>query len=269
MRSYKTLARLCVAVALFSAAHVRAQEVALAADDADGADEKVEHPRGYYCGVKPGGDQAPAIGAKAGTTPPEITWPGFQMMPGGGSRVFVQITTQVDVSAALVGGNVVVDFGDVKIAGRNNRLPLITKFFDTPVTEVAVKREKKRTTLILSMRAPVEPRVSHEQAQSGFHFVYIDFPPGNYQPNDAKVAAATNAPVDLPEAAKPEQAAAVRAAPTHLEGNAAASGQVSASTRASGSAAADASLNAELPPGMGKTKATGKAKAGGQLKFGK
>jgi hypothetical protein len=265
MRSYKTLARLCVAVALFSAAHVRAQEVALAADDTGGSDEKRgEHPRGYYCGVKPGGDQAPAIGAKAGTTPPEITWPGFQMMPDGRSRVFVQITTQVDVSAALVGGNVVVDLGDVKIAGRNNRRPLITKFFNTPVTEVAVKREKKRTTLILSMRAPVEPRVSHERAQSGFHFVYIDFPPGSYQPNDAQVAAAANAPVDLPEAAKPEQAA-VRAAPTHLEGNAAASGHASASA----SAAADASLNAELPPGMGKTKATGKAKAGGQLKFGK
>jgi hypothetical protein len=268
MRSYKTLARLCVAVALFSAAHVHAQEVALAADGTGGADEKPEHPRGYYCGVKPGGDQAPAIGAKAGTNPPEITWPGFQMMPDGRSRVFVQTTTQVDVSAALVGGNLVVDLGDVKIAGRNNRRPLITKFFNTPVTEVAVQREKKRTRLILSMRAPVEPRVSHEQAQSGFHFVYIDFPPGNYQPNDAQVAAAANAPVDLPEAARPEQAA-IRTAPTHLEGNAAASGQVSANARASGSAAANASLNAELPPGMGKTKATGKAKAGGQLKFGK
>jgi hypothetical protein len=274
MRSHKTLARLCVAVALFSAEHVRAQEVAL---NADGAAEKDANPRGTYCGVKAGGDETPAIHAKPGSTPPAITWPGFQMMPDGSSRVFVQITTQVDVSAALVNGKVVVDFGNVSIAGRNNRRPMITKFFNTPVTAVEVKRAQKRTTLILSMRAPVEPRVSHEQVKSGFHFVYIDFPPGTYRPTDAQAAASPNAPVDLPEAAKPD--ATARDAPTHLGGSAAASGQVQGSARASGGASLSAgasasangntSMDGERPPGMGKPKPEGKAKAGGKLKFGK
>jgi hypothetical protein len=271
MRAHKTLAGLCAA-ALLSAAQAEAQEVALGEE---GAKAKSEHPRGSYGGVKPGGDEPPAISAKPGSTPPAITWPGFQAMPDGSSRVFVQVTTQVDVSAASVNGKIVVDLGNVAIVGKTNRFPLITKFFNTPVTQVEVKRANKRTTLVLSMRAQVEPRISHEQAKSGFHFVYIDFPTGSYLPHEPQAAAATpsTAPaVDLPEAAKPEDVTA-REAPSHLEG--AASGQVkasgSASLSASGSASAgtDTSVDAELPPGVSKTNARSKTKASGKLKFGK
>jgi hypothetical protein len=259
MRSHKTLARVCASALLLSAVQAHAQDLALseegAAAKADG-----EHPRGSYMGVKPGGDESPATRAKAGSTPPAITWPGFQMRPDGSSRVFVQITTQVDVSAALVDGKVIVDFGNVAIAGSNNRRPLVTKFFNTPVTSVEVKRANKRTTLVLTMRAPIEPRVSQEQASSGFHFVYVDFPPGSYRPNEPQAAAAPPpgplAAPDPPEAATPES----RDPPAHLDGS------------ASGSASADASFDAELPPGMGKTKAKakarGKAQAGGSFRLG-
>jgi hypothetical protein len=265
MRSHAMLARLCV-VALLSSAHADAQGPAPSEEDAD---QQFERSIRHYAGVKPGGDERPATTAKPGSTPAAITWPGFQMMPDGGSRVFVQITTQVDVSAALVNGQIIVDLGDVAIAGRNNRRPLITKFFNTPVTLVEVKRAKKRTTLILSMREPIEPRVSHERAESGYHFVYLDFPPGNYLANGAEVAAAAPA-VDLPEAAKPVADATMREAPTHLEGGAATSGQVKASAGGGvgfgANARAGASSNRELPPGVAAPKA--RAKAGGTLNLG-
>jgi hypothetical protein len=259
MRSHKTLARVCAATLVLSAAQAHAQELALS-EEAAAAKADGEHPRGSYTGVKPGGDESPATRARAGSTPPAITWPGFQMQPDGSSRVFVQITTQVDVSAALVDGKVIVDFGNVSIAGSNNRRPLVTKFFNTPVTSVEVKRANKRTTLVLTMRAPIEPRVSQEQAKSGFHFVYVDFPPGSYLPKELQAAAPPPGPLpapDPPEAARPE-AAATRDAPAHLDGS------------ASGSASASGSLDAELPPGMGKTKASarGKAQAGGSFRFG-
>jgi hypothetical protein len=270
VRSTKTLTRVC-AVALLSAAHVQAQELALSED---AAAEKSEHPPGSYAGVKPGGDQAPAVEAKPGSSP-AITWPGFQMLPDGGSRVFVQVTTQVDVSAALVKDKVIVDFGNVAVPGQTNRFPLITKYFNTPVTSAEVKRANKRTTLELSMRAPVEPRLSHDQAKSGFHFVYIDFPPGAFLQTQESPAAAPAAPADLPEAAKPESAA-TREAPSYVgetsaSGSASARGKagVSASGRASfgASASGSASMDNERPPGMGETKASGTAKAGGKLKF--
>jgi hypothetical protein len=269
MRSHKTLARVCAAAALISTAQVQGQQLALSEQGAS-AKSDGKHPRGSYTGVKPGGDEAPAARAKAGTNPPAITWPGFQMRSDGSSRVFVQTTSQVDVSAALVDGKVVVDFGNVTIPNANNRLPLITKFFNTPVTLVEVKRAKKRTTLVLTMRTPVEPRVSHEQASSGFHFVYVDFPPGAYLPSEAP-STPPAAPLPAPNLPDPEAAStpapATRTAPGHLDGNVGASGRAAASGRAS------ASADAELPPGMGKTKATagarGEAKAGGSFKIGK
>ena len=42
----------------------------------------------YYVGEEP----PPIPGTKPGSTPPAITWPGFQMQPDGSSRVFVQMT---------------------------------------------------------------------------------------------------------------------------------------------------------------------------------
>jgi hypothetical protein len=104
--------------------------------------------------------------------------------------------------------------------------------------------------LVLSLRAAVEPRVSGERAPSGFHFIYLDFPAGDYLGKPLPpLAANPNAPGDP----QPE-------APTHLEGNVGGSASASASGRAN--ASADASMDAELPPGQGKAKAKGKAKAG-------
>ena len=266
MPSYKQLFGVYATAALLSAAPAGAQELTLG--KRDGAADKTDamHPRGSYAGVKPGGEETPAVRAKAGTTPTAITWPGFQMQPDGSSRVFVQTTSQVDVSAALVDGKVVVDFGNVAVPSQNNRRPLVTKYFNTPVTLVEVKRAKKRTTLVLTMRAPVEPRLSHERAESGFHFVYIDFPAGSYLPVAAPPPASSPVPPPDPPAAATPQPAATREAPGHLDGNASARG----AGRAAVGGRASASLDAELPPGMGKPKASarGEAKTSGSFKLG-
>ncbi len=199
--------------------------------------EKVqENPRGAYTGVKPGGAEKPAVAATAGTVPTSITWPGFQMRLDGTSRVFVQTTASVAVGTEVSADKVVVDFGNANIVGATNRFPLITKYFNTPVTKVELKREQGSTRMVLHLRVAATPQVSSEPAPSGFFFVYVDFPAGDFKP--AGMSAIAPAPKEAPKAeGAPPKAEAEPPAPEFLD-----------------------SMDDELPPGMGKLKAKGKAK---------
>jgi hypothetical protein len=184
------------------------------------------------------------------------------MQPDGSSRVFIQTTVPVDPGVLPGNRKVVVDLGDAQIVGHNNRRPLYTQYFNTPVTSVELKRDRKhkRTQLVIALRADVSPRVSSEVAHSGFNFVYFDFPAGQY--TDAPAAAAGTPP---PVAAAQTNASVLNQpppAPSHLEGDVNARGSVQTP-----SGQANAAMDAELPPGMSKPKASTKASAG--VSFGK
>ena len=119
--------------------------------------------------------------------------------------------------------------------------------------------------LVISLRADVQPAVSTERAQSGFNFVYIDFPAGNYLTEQPQGIAA-------PTPAKQTDGAALDAAeqnPSHLDGQVGGSG-ASAAPKSAVQARASTAMDAELPPGMGKPKAKPKAKASvsGKAKLG-
>ena len=123
--------------------------------------------------------------------------------------------------------------------------PLYTQYFNTPVTMVELRRDKKQTVLVITLRADVQPSVSSEVASSGFNFVYFDFPAGQYV-DSAQPVAATPAPPVQPDGSVLSEAPPD---PSHLEGEIDASGQVR------GRANASTAMDHELPPGMGKTKA--------------
>jgi len=256
------------AFAAASALHThgaRAQELQLGPDSGDTESAReTEHPAGVYMGVKPGGNEAPAFPIKAGTTPAAVTWPGFAMHDDGTSRVFIQTTAPVPTTPSTVDHSFVLDLGDARIVGETNRFPLITKFFNTPVTRVELKRANSRTTLVISLRADVQPSVSTERAQSGFNFVYVDFPAGNYLTEQPQGLAAPSPPA-------PTDGAALDAAeqsPTHLDGQIGASGKV-ATPKPAAKAQVSTAMDGELPPGMAKPKAKpGKASASGKAKIG-
>lgn len=241
VRSWNRLAWSLAAAGLF-ASHGAAQDIHLTGNTSAG------HARGTYMGVKPGGDEAPGLNVRPGTQPATVTWPGFQMQPDGSSRVFLQTTVPVDPGVSAGNRKVVVDLGDAQIVGKTNRLPIYTQYFNTPVTVIELRRNKKqkRTLLVITLRADVQPRVSSEVAQSGFNFVYFDFPAGQYIAS----APATPAPQPQADGSVLSQPPPAPATPTVLEGEINAQGRVQTP-----SAAASARMDAELPPGMGKTKA--------------
>lgn len=180
-----------------------------------------------------------------------ITWPGFQMRQDGTSRVFIQSTNQLTQVTTTAPAKFQVHLPGAKIAGNTNKLPLETRFFNTPVSRVNLEVQKDGVTLVLDLRAEVSPVVSSERGPSGYYFLYIDLPKGQYV--KAQPTAAEAAP---PPPSPTERARHLDSAPTSASasGNAEVSGEASASGKASA--------------GTGEVKATGRANAKGTIKLG-
>jgi hypothetical protein len=138
------------------------------------------HPVGQYAGVTPGSGNLPprAPGGDARL----LTWPGFQARPDGASRFFVQTTQPVTHRVENESGRVVIILENLGIHLRNNRRPLETQYFNTPVTRAKVERRGRDVALVLEMRAAVTPSVSVQPAEGAYHYLFIEFPAGDYLP---------------------------------------------------------------------------------------
>jgi hypothetical protein len=139
-----------------------------------------EHAAGTYMGVAPGGALAKDVSASAAKTPATITWPGFQMRADGTSRVFIQSTTPLSAQPTAAPGKFLVNLPGAHVSGGTNRLPLETRYFNTPVTRVMLNTNRDGAQLILELRADVAPQLSSERGTSGYYFTYVDLPKGNF-----------------------------------------------------------------------------------------
>lgn len=162
-----------------------AQEVRPAAPPA----EPSGRPVGVYAGVRPGeAREPPALRrlARRRRRRAVLTWPGFVPLPGGGSRFFVQMTEPRVTELHREEHRIVILFDDATTHVRNSRRWLETRFFDTPILRARLERRRgRRMALVLHLRpgTGVSPRVTTEAAPGGnYHYVYVDFPPGDYLP---------------------------------------------------------------------------------------
>jgi hypothetical protein len=134
-----------------------------------------------YTGVTPGSDVLPEGIAGAPGEGALVTWPGFQMLPSGGSRVFVQTTTEITPELKREGNDGwQLLLPGVSLPPGNARRPLDTHFFNTPVKSVRALTRGKGVAVLLDMRAKLQPTVRTERAQNGYFFVYLEFPAGNF-----------------------------------------------------------------------------------------
>jgi len=135
-----------------------------------------------YAGVVPGTDTITENLAAAPGEGALVTWPGFQMLPDGGSRVFVQTTIEVAPELKREGqsDNWQVVLAHVSLPAGNARRPLDTQFFNTPVKSVRTVARGAGVAVVLSMRAKLKPVVRTERATSGYFFTYLEFPPGSF-----------------------------------------------------------------------------------------
>lgn len=133
-----------------------------------------------YDGVAPGSAVVPEGIAQPGGTA-LVTWPGFQMLPSGGSRVFIQLTVEVKPELKRVGANWQLVLPGVALPPGNARRPLDTSFFNTPVATVRSKKHKNDVIVQLDMRAKVAPTLRTEKVSTGYFFVYVEFAVGNFK----------------------------------------------------------------------------------------
>jgi hypothetical protein len=148
-------------------------------------DTATPHEVGHYAGVVPGMSNRPPAMPSGRRANRLVTWPGFQARADGASRFFVQTTNAVAPALQTSQGRAVVLLPNVRIHLRNNRRPLETRFFNTPVSRARVERRGRNVAFILDLRADVTPTVSTDVGPDGLHFVYVEFPGGNFLPPEA------------------------------------------------------------------------------------
>lgn len=119
------------------------------------------------------------------------------MRPDGSSRVFIQSTAPVEPRVLNASaGKFELQLPRARIAAKTNRLPLDTRFFNTPVTKVSVSTASGGAVVQIDLRAAVTPAVTSEVGPTGYFFTYIELPKGDYlaRPGTAPQAAAPSEP---------------------------------------------------------------------------
>lgn len=127
------------------------------------------NPIGSYAGVDLDGRNIPPFAVVS----PEInsavlTWTGFGMRPGRASRVFFKLSSDVtDYVVDQQGKRIVITLPNTTINVRNNRRRLDTRYFDTPVIEVKVRRDKSSTKISILLREEATPTISIQPIGAG------------------------------------------------------------------------------------------------------
>ena len=161
---------------------------ALAFGTAQAQDNRGAASSTAYQGVVPGSGNDPLhLLGKPGQKPARITWPGFQMFNDGSSRLFVQMTDKVVTIQNPKGKTYELIFSKVVLPGSNNKRALITEYFNTPVLRAKLKKRKQDVVLQVDLRGGASPNVTSEQSSTGYYFVYLNFPAGDYVPVEKRV----------------------------------------------------------------------------------
>lgn len=158
------------------------------------APEKSDGPRtpaaGYaYSDKRARSSQAPR--RRYRKTGPVVNMPGFEQLPDGGSRLFVQLSESVPVEERKARGTLTYVLKGASPRVWNNTNPLVTVHFNTPVSRARLVPHGKDLWFVVELRAAVEPTWKMSEAPERGAVLTIDFPRGDYL--DAQGAAAPSA----------------------------------------------------------------------------
>ena len=123
-------------------------------------------------------------GAQAEARPrpgaPVATFPGFRLLPNGGSRIYVELTKNVGVEERRVNGAIVYTLRGAQVLSRNNKNALITTHFATPVARARLVPSGTDVDLVIDLRKAVEATHQVVAGDNATARLEIDFPPGDY-----------------------------------------------------------------------------------------
>jgi hypothetical protein len=114
-------------------------------------------------------------GQDAPITGPIATYPGFRMLDGGGSRVFVTLSKKVNVTEHKAQGKLTYRIQGVRVPARTNRLPLLTTFFSTPVSRAELVERDGDVDLVIDVRTAAAAQFRVVENDKGAE-LQVDFP---------------------------------------------------------------------------------------------
>jgi len=120
--------------------------------------------------------------------------PGFELLPDGSTRLFVELTKPAAFEAKPAHATVTYVLKDAHIDRRNNQNPLVTVHFNTPVTSARLQPHGRDLWFVVDLRANVQPTATMESTKEGAAMLRVTFPKGDYLPPSSQNAAPPEPP---------------------------------------------------------------------------
>jgi len=127
--------------------------------------------------------------------------PGFETLPDGSTRLFVGLSGPAPYETKSVGGATVYVFKGAVVGRKNDCNPLVTQFFNTPVSEARLVPHGHDLWFVVTLRANVTPVVTVESPSEGGARMSIQFAKGDYLPPPSAEAPEVDADSASPQAA--------------------------------------------------------------------
>jgi hypothetical protein len=103
-------------------------------------------------------------------------------LPGGGSRIYVELTKNVAVDERKANGALIYTLRGAQVLSKNNKNALITTHFATPVARARLVPAGLDLDLVIDLRQGVDATHQVIAADNGSVRLEVDFPPGDYPP---------------------------------------------------------------------------------------
>ncbi|MDB5216404.1 MAG: hypothetical protein JWO86_4331 [Myxococcaceae bacterium] len=138
--------------------------------------------------------RAPVSRAVLRRSGPIATFPGFEQLPDGGSRLFVQLSQSVPVEERRAQGSVTYVLKGAHLRVHNDANALVTVHFNTPVFRARLAPQGNDLLFILEMRSAATPTFKLSDNQDKSSTLQIDFPKGDFLTGDGSATLPSETP---------------------------------------------------------------------------
>ncbi len=115
---------------------------------------------------------------------PLATFPGFEQLPDGGSRVFVHLSQTVPVEQRVAPGSVTYVLKGAHLRVHNDTNALVTVHFNTPVFRARLTPSGNDILFVLELRSAATPTFKLQENTDKTSTLMIDFPKGDFLVDD-------------------------------------------------------------------------------------
>jgi|GEM_PF-1176635 len=120
---------------------------------------------------------------------PHASYPGFEQLPDGGSRLFVHLSQSVPVEERRAQGSVTYVLKGAHVRVHNDTNALVTVHFNTPVATARLVPHGADLHFVVSLRGSSTPTFKVQDAQDKTATLTIDFPQGDFSGGEVTATA--------------------------------------------------------------------------------